>query len=49
MPVTATYGDYVSELLRINNLYRATMKYAPRKHTPKKSPAGNYKDEDLIN
>ena len=48
MPVAATYGDYVSELLRINDLYRATMKHAPREHTPKESPAGNHKDEDSM-
>ena len=48
MPVAPNYGDYVSELLRINDLYRATMKHAPREHTPKESPAGNHKDEDSM-
>ena len=49
MPVTIIYGDYISELLRINDLYYITIKYVSKKYTPKKLPAGNYKDEDLIN
>ena len=48
MPVVPNYGDYISELLRINNLYRVIIKYASKEYTPKKSSAGNYKDKDLI-
>ena len=40
MSVTASYGDYVSELLRINDLYRAVMKHASKEHTSKEPPAG---------
>ena len=47
--IIIVYGDYVSELLRINNLYYITIKYIPKKYTPKKSPADNHKDENLIN
>ena len=31
MPVAATYGAYVNDLLRISDLYRAIMKYAFKK------------------
>ena len=30
MPVASTYGTYVDELLRVSDLYRATMKHAPK-------------------
>ena len=49
MPITATYGNYVSKLLHINNLYYIIIKYISRKYTPKELLANNYKDKDLIN
>jgi len=49
IPITIIYSNYISELLRINDLYRITIKYIPRKYTPKELPTGNYKNEDLIN
>jgi hypothetical protein len=48
MPVAASYGDYVSELLRINDLYRAAMKHAPKENTSKEPPAGQRKEEDAM-
>ena len=48
MPIIPNYGDYISELLRINNLYRVIIKYVSKKYTPKKLSAGNYKNKDLI-
>ena len=43
MPIAATYGDYVSELLRVSDLYRATMK-----HAPKGPSAGHRGDDDSM-
>ena len=30
MPVVETYSRYVDELMRVNDLYRSTMKHAPK-------------------
>jgi hypothetical protein len=40
MPVAVSYSDYVNELLRVSDLYRATMRHAP-KEQPAAGQGGN--------
>lgn len=44
MPVVASYGDYVNELLRLSDLYRATMRHAPKEQPAARQGASDTMD-----
>jgi len=48
MPVAASYDNYISKLLYINNLYYIAMKYTLKKYTSKEPPASYCKEEDTM-
>ena len=44
MPVASSYGAYVSELLRLSDLYRVTMKHAPKEQPAARRDGGEAMD-----
>jgi len=44
MPPIATYGAYVNEILRVSDLYRSTMRYAPREQSTAHRGTGDAMD-----